>query len=123
MSVTHNPLLDRTCAWCGSADVRFVQRGLAGPTDEMDQFVDCAACGRVTYDFVTRTTRDLRFGRYRPGGIFRDSVHQTRYEITRILKIGAREHLIYLKPLPIADPTTGPRRSSDDGPSVAKTPD
>jgi hypothetical protein len=108
MSIQHNSLLGRRCAWCGSDDVRFVQRGLAGPTDEMDQYVACNACGRVTYEFVTRSTRDLRFGRYVPGGIFRDPVHQTRYEILRILKIGAREHLVYLKPLPLLEPSSRP---------------
>jgi hypothetical protein len=112
MSIQHNSLLGRRCAWCGSDNVRFVQRGLAGPTDEMDQYVSCNACGRVTYEFVTRSTRDLRFGRYVPGGIFRDPVHQTRYEILRVLKIGAREHLVYLKPLPLLEPSS---RASVDG--------
>src|SRR5215212_6012775 len=29
----------RICPWCGSADVRFVQRGYAGPTDEVEQYM------------------------------------------------------------------------------------
>ena len=34
----------RICPWCDSADVRFVQRGYAGPTDEVDQYLICDAC-------------------------------------------------------------------------------
>ena len=91
---------EHRCAWCGSLDTHFVQRGLIGPTDETDQYVVCHECNRVTYEFITRSARDMRLGRYRTGGIFRDSVHGTRYEITRVLRIGANEHLLYLKPLP-----------------------
>ena len=91
---------ERSCAWCGSTDTHFVQRGLVGPTDETDQYIVCHACSRVTYEFVARSARDMRLGRYRTGGIFRDSVHGTRYEITRVLRVGANEHLLYLKPLP-----------------------
>jgi len=42
----------------------------------------------------------MRLGRYRAGGIFRDSNAGTRYEITRVIKAGTNEHLLYLKPLP-----------------------
>lgn len=93
-------LSDRRCAWCGSGDTHFVQRGLVGPTDETDQYIVCHECGRPTYDFVAKSTRDMRLGRYRVGGIFRDATSGTRYEITRIFKAGANEHLLYLKPLP-----------------------
>ena len=116
MSIHHNALLGRRCAWCESGEIRFVQRGLAGPTDAMDQYIDCTQCGRVTYEFVTRSTRELRYGRYRPGGAFRDPVHQTRYEITRILKIGASEHLMYLKPLPLLDALPRPARTGGELP-------
>jgi hypothetical protein len=77
-----------------------VQRGLTGPTDETDQYILCHACGTPTYDFVAKTSREMRLGRYRAGGIFRDSNSGTRYEITRVFKIGTSEHLLYLKPLP-----------------------
>lgn len=91
---------ERHCAWCGSGDTHFVQRGLVGPTDETDQYVVCHECSRVTYEFVAKSAREMRLGRYRPGGIFRDSVHGTRYEITRVFRVGSNEHLLYLKPLP-----------------------
>ena len=91
---------ERRCAWCGSADTHFVQRGLTGPTDETDQYVVCHECNRVTFEFVAKSAREMRLGRFRPGAIFRDTNAGTRYEITRVLKVGANEHLLYLKPLP-----------------------
>lgn len=103
----------RRCAWCGSTETRFVQRGYAGPTDEVNQYVVCGQCGRVTYDFVAKTAREMRYGHFRVGGVYRDTVHQTRYEISRILKIGANEHLLYLKPLPL---TRSPRPKPDATP-------
>jgi hypothetical protein len=90
----------RQCAWCGSTDTYFVQRGLTGPTDETDQYLMCRECGLKTFDFVAKTSREMRLGRYRAGAIFRDSTSGTRYEITRVYKVGSNEHLLYLKPLP-----------------------
>lgn len=98
---------ERRCAWCGSTDTHFVQRGLTGPTDETDQYIVCHKCGAPTYDFVAKTSREMRLGRYRAGGIFRDSNAGTRYEITRVFKIGTNEHLLYLRPLPGVSSVSG----------------
>src|SRR3546814_20300512 len=57
-------------------------------------------CNRVTFEFVAKSAREMRLGRFRPGAIFRDSNAGPRYAITRVLKVGANEHLLYLKPLP-----------------------
>lgn len=89
----------RACPWCGSTHVRFVQRGLTGPTDERDQYVVCRACGRTTYEIISRTVRDMRMAQFRAGDVFRDSARQTRYRIVRVLKVGMNEVLLYLKPI------------------------
>lgn len=89
----------RDCPWCGASDVELVQRGYTGPTDEPDQYFTCNACDKLTYELVSRTTRQTRLGRYRVGGIFKDPKHQTTYRITRILKVGFDEYLLHLKPV------------------------
>lgn len=90
----------RSCPWCGNSQTQLVQRGYTGPTDEVDQYFTCADCGKVTYELVSKTAREMRLGRFRAGGIYKDTVHQTRYRVSRILKVGLNEYLIYLKPLP-----------------------
>jgi hypothetical protein len=90
---------ERVCPWCGSADVRFVQRGYAGPTDEVDQYLACDACHTPTYEIVAKTSREMRLGRYKPGDVYQDRPHKTSYSISRILRSGQNEFLIYLKPL------------------------
>lgn len=100
MSEGHNPATERrVCPWCGSADTTLVQRGFTGPTDERDQYFTCANCGQLTYELVSRTVRDMRLGQYRARGTYRDSVRQTKYQITRVLKVGNNEYLLYLKPI------------------------
>ena len=89
----------RVCPWCGSADVRFVQRGYAGPTDEVDQYLVCAGCNTPTYEIVAKTSREMRLGRYKPGDVYQDRVHKRSYSISRIIRSGQNEFLIYLKPL------------------------
>jgi hypothetical protein len=89
----------RRCPWCDSLDTRFVQRGFTGPTDERDQYVTCNDCGRLTFEIVSRTVRDMRLGQFRSGGIFRDSSRQTKYTISRVLKVGMNEFLLYVKPI------------------------
>jgi hypothetical protein len=79
--------------------VRLVQRGYAGLTDEVDQFLVCEACHRTTYEIVSKTVREMRLGRYKPGDVYQDRVHKTRYTISRVLRVGQNEFLIYLKPL------------------------
>lgn len=89
----------RQCPWCGSRDTAFYKRGLTGPTDERDQYITCGACGRLTYEIVSRTSRDMRVGQFRAGGTFRDNARQTKYTISRVLKVGMNEFLLYLKPV------------------------
>lgn len=97
---------ERTCPWCGSLVTTFVSRGYTGPTDETDQYFRCQACNRKTFELVAKTTREMRLGRYKPGDIYPDRASGTRYEISRVLRVGANEFLIYLKPLPL-DPVVG----------------
>lgn len=97
--VPHFGQVDRTCPWCGSADVRLFTRGYTGPTDETDQYFVCTNCKRTTYELVSKNAREMRLGRWRSGGIYREPSTQTKYHISRILKVGVNEFLIYLKPL------------------------
>lgn len=89
----------RQCPWCGSRNTVFFKRGLTGPTDERDQYITCNDCGRLTYEIVSRTSRDMRVGQFRAGGTFRDNARQTKYTINRVLKVGLNEFLLYLKPI------------------------
>jgi hypothetical protein len=89
----------RVCPWCESADVRFVQRGYTGPTDEVDQYLICNACQKTTYEIVAKTAREMRLGRYKPGDVYQDRAQSTRYTISRVLRAGQNEFLLYLKPL------------------------
>lgn len=89
----------RICPWCGSRDTTFVQRGLIGPTDERDQYFSCRDCRRMTLEIVSRTMRDVRVGKFQVGGVYRDSARQAKYRISRVLKVGVNEVLLYLKPI------------------------
>ncbi|MCO5222851.1 MAG: hypothetical protein M9947_14935 [Thermomicrobiales bacterium] len=97
----------RDCPWCGSRKTKLVQRGYTGPTDEINQYYSCQSCGKLTYELVSKTAREMRLGRYRTGAIYKDPANQTRYQITRVLKVGINEFLIYLKPLPGMDDIDG----------------
>jgi hypothetical protein len=99
MVATHTLHTGRRCPWCGSVETRLVQRGYTGPTDEVDQYFTCDQCGKVTYELVAKTSREMRIGRFRAGGVYRDTAHQTRYHVSRVLKVGLNEYLIYLKPI------------------------
>src|SRR5688500_893907 len=90
---------DRLCPWCGSAETRLIQRGYTGPTDEVDQYFTCAECGKITYELVAKTAREMRLGRFRAGGVYQDRANQTRYQVSRVLKVGVNEYLVYLKPI------------------------
>jgi uncharacterized Zn finger protein len=92
--------IERQCPWCGSAETELVQRGYTGPTDEINQYFTCRSCGKVTYELVAKTAREMKLGRWQAGGVFKDAANQTRYTVTRVLKVGVNEYLIYLKPLP-----------------------
>lgn len=89
----------RTCPWCASTSTTFFKRGLTGPTDERDQYFTCQGCGRLTYEIISRTSRDMRLGQFRAGGQFRDNARQARYTISRVLKVGMNEVLLYVKPI------------------------
>ncbi|MDQ3694973.1 MAG: hypothetical protein M3464_15295 [Chloroflexota bacterium] len=90
---------ERTCPWCGSAQTTLVMRGYTGPTDETDQYFSCDDCNKVTLELVAKSAREMRLGRFRAGGIYQDRVHHTRYQVSRILKVGLNEYLVYLKPI------------------------
>lgn len=97
----------RICPDCGSVETRLVQRGLAGPTDEADQYFVCLACGRVTYEIVSRTYKEIRIGRLEIGRPMR--IDGQTYEIVRVLRAGVSESLIYVKPMQTTPPAIPPR--------------
>lgn len=88
----------RACPNCGGTNTRLVQRGFAGATDEHDQYVVCEACGRTTYEIVSRTAKEIRIGRLEPGRQTR--IDGADYIVTRVLKAGVTESLVYVKPIP-----------------------
>lgn len=58
----------------------------------------------------------MRLGQFRAGGTFRDGARQTKYTISRVLKVGFNELLLYVKPIvPPGAPPSGeiarPRRT------------
>lgn len=95
---------ERVCPWCGGAAARFVSRGFAGPTDANDQYFVCGSCRRTTYEMVSKTSREMRLGRYKAGDTYQDRTNRTRYHINRVLRVGANEFLLYLKPLAAGEP-------------------
>jgi hypothetical protein len=104
VAASHSPQSERYCPWCGSDQTRLVQRGYTGPTDEVNQYFTCLKCGKITYELIAKTAREMRLGRFRAGGIYKDNVHQTRYHVSRVLKVGLNEYLIYLKPITTPEP-------------------
>ena len=94
---------DRLCPWCGSGSTRLVQRGYTGPSDEVDQYFTCDECGKVTYELVSKTAREMRLGRFRAGGVYQDRANHARYHVNRVLKVGVNEYLVYLKPIVAED--------------------
>lgn len=87
------------CPWCGSTNTVRVQRGFVGPTDDRNQYLTCNACNRLTFEIIAKTVRDMRVGQFRAGGSYRDAARQTKYIITRVLKVGRNECLLYVKPV------------------------
>jgi uncharacterized Zn finger protein len=86
----------RVCPECSSGRTRQIQRGLAGPTDEPDQYYRCAECGRVTNEIVSRTAREVRIECISPGMQLREAGNL--YRVRRVLKVGLNEYLVYLLP-------------------------
>ena len=79
----------------------FVQRGLAGLSDEHDQYFTCAECGQVTYEILSRSERQLRMGRLEVGRTF--TLDGLEYAILRVLKAGLVENLVYVRPVAVVD--------------------
>jgi hypothetical protein len=90
---------ERTCPKCGSAHTTFVQRGLAGVSDEHDQYFVCAECSQVTYEILSRTERQLRMERLEPGRSFK--LRGLEYAVVRVLKAGLIENLVYVRPIAV----------------------
>jgi uncharacterized Zn finger protein len=86
----------RICPDCGSERTQLVQRGLAGPTDESNQYYRCQDCGRVTFEIIARTERQIRIDRISPGRQLREA--GKLYQVRRVLKVGLNEYLVYLRP-------------------------
>lgn len=99
----------RTCPECGSTNTVLVQRGFAGTTDDHNQYFTCNACGKVTFEILSRTPREIRVGRLELGRQVRHEGGE--YVVSRILKVGLNESLVYLKPA-VADTSNGPRGSA-----------
>lgn len=93
---TVNRSEQRICPGCGSSRITFVQRGLAGLTDESDQYFRCLDCQRVTYEILSRTEREVRAARLEPGRSVRE--RGSAYVVRRVLKVGLNEYLVYLSP-------------------------
>jgi hypothetical protein len=93
------------CPWCSSRRTHLVQRGFTGPTDERDTYLTCDGCGRTTLKIISKTMREMRVGQFRTGGVYRDSLRQSKYTIERVLKVGMNEYLLYLKPITRRSPT------------------
>ena len=86
-----------------------VQRGFAGSTDDHNQYFTCNECGQVTFEILSRTPREIRVGRLDPG---RQVRHEgVEYVVSRVLKVGLNESLVYLKPAD-TDATSAPRGSA-----------
>jgi hypothetical protein len=88
----------RTCPWCGAADLTYTSRGYTGPTDEVDQYFTCRSCHKSTFEIVAKSAREMRLGRFRAGGLYKEPSTRDRYTIRRVLKVGVNEFLIYLEP-------------------------
>ena len=92
---------ERRCPWCGSSAMETVQRGYAGKTDANDQYSRCRSCGKITWEMVSKTSQEVRLGRYAAGKTFTE--RGDRYLIKRVLKVGFNEYLLYLKPSPVTE--------------------
>ena len=86
------------CPSCGSDGIRRVRRGYAGQIDTPDQYFTCNDCGETTYEIVSRSGRELRVDRLEPGRRFK--YEGSEYIVSRILKVGLDEALVYVRPAP-----------------------
>lgn len=75
-----------------------MKRGYTGRVDTADQYIICAECGATTFEIISRSERELRVDRLEPGRRFK---HQGgEYIVSRILKVGLDEALVYVRPAP-----------------------
>lgn len=95
---TNTDEVERACPSCGSNRTEFVRRGYAGLTDTPDQYFTCHECGRVTYEILSRNQREMRMDRIEPGRSIRHD--GAEYKVSRVLRAGEDEMLVYLKPSP-----------------------
>lgn len=89
---------DSRCPACGSSRTRRTRRGYTGQVDTPDQYVTCHDCGETTYEIISRTERELRVDRLEPGRRFKHEGGE--YIVSRILKVGLDEALVYVRPAP-----------------------
>ena len=82
------------------------------PTDEVNQYFICNNCEKPTYDLIAKTARDMRLGRFRAGGFTAIRRIRPGYQVSRVLKVGLNEYLVYLGP---SGPPPNPR-STISGP-------
>ena len=117
---------DLICPACGSAKVVQTPRGYAGRTDTPHQYSTCESCGQVIYEIMSASQREIRLHRYEPNSLFaREGV---TYRISRILKVGFDEFLLYLKVVeaerPADDDDEEPDPPAEDvEPELADSPD
>ncbi|GBD16154.1 hypothetical protein HRbin26_01049 [bacterium HR26] len=87
--------LQRQCPVCGSTETTLVRRGFIGPTDERDQYLRCQQCGRVTYEILSRSPREVRAQGLAPGQTV--TIAGQRYVIRQLLRAGPNEYLVYVR--------------------------
>lgn len=85
----------RRCPVCGSTAAVLVRRGFTGPTDERDQYLRCQQCGRVTYEILCRSAREVRAQGLAPGQTV--TVAGQRYVVRQLLRVGLNEYLVYVR--------------------------
>lgn len=88
----------KRCPSCGSSRVKWVKRGYTGLIDTPDQYITCSDCGTTTYEIISRSERELRIDRLEPGRRFKHEGGE--YVVSRILKVGLDEALVYVRPAP-----------------------
>ena len=86
------------CPACGGTRTHRTRRGYAGQVDTPDQYVTCSDCGETTYEIISRSERELRVDRIEPGRRFKHA--GSEYIVSRILKVGLDEALVYVRPAP-----------------------
>ena len=92
----------RRCPWCDSTDVETVQRGFAGKTDGNDQYFRCRACGKTTWEMISKTAQEVRLGRYTAGKSSTNAATATSSSASS--RSASTNYLLYLRPAPLPTP-------------------